>query len=311
MKALYILAGVGLLLLGAVVTLAGLNFSGPGGQYSPVFAGAFAQSLAGGMVRDLGGLFPRTLLEAGLFSQSGYLFLLGGPGVVIFLCGLLVFRNLPKTTERAVIRRDESAARDLAKARAAQAESAAAAAKESGSGKKSPLSFSAKKTEAESGMFAGLDETEKTNAMINLAHAAMDAEKCREVLKEFRPKLLPFAELCREEALTAIAKQTLDMEILRRRRQQADISPDQFRSFDFKITKLERDAICHRYLPRDPDAAPAEAREHFGMVYDRHSYSAVQQKLQSEADDWKEISLRNAEEVLALATPAATTGGGS
>ena len=139
--------------------------------------------------------------------------------------------------------------------------------------------------------------------MVSLFHAALEKEKCRELLTIFRPQLADYMELYRADALTAVTKQALELEIIRRRRQQEGISPDQFRTFDNKIVELEREEICYRYLPASPEAAPEEAREHFGLVYDRFNHSAVQQKLKSEAGDWRGLSINNAAQVLAEKAP--------
>ena len=320
MKAVLILFGLLLMAAGLALLGVGALWSGPDGALSGPFSGEpFVQGqiapIVSPVLREIISLVPQGAREFVLFNQFGYLTTVGVVGILVFLLGGLQLRNLPKAgPTRAVIRKSkekvqsEVKRREEAKKAAADAgiPTPAAAAASAESGKPATVSLDADKLlaeEAKTGVFDGLDETEKLNLMVSMFHAALETEQCRELLNLFRPQLANYMELYRADALTAVTKQALELEIIRRRRQQEGISPDQFRTFDNKIVELEREEICYRYLPSNPGAAPDEAREHFGLVYDRFNHSAVQQKLRSEAGDWRGLSINNAAQVLAEKAP--------
>ena len=319
MKAVLILFGLLLMAAGLALLGVGALWSGPDGALSGPFSGEpFVQGqiapLVSPVLREIISLVPQGAREFVLFNQFGYLTTVGVVGILVFLLGGLQLRNLPKAgPTRAVIRKSKEKVQSEVKRREEAKKAAAdagiptpAAAASAESGKPAPISLDADKLlaeEAKTGVFDGLDETEKLNLMVSMFHAALETEQCRELLNLFRPQLANYMELYRADALTAVTKQALELEIIRRRRQQEGISPDQFRTFDNKIVELEREEICYRYLPANPGAAPDEAREHFGLVYDRFNHSAVQQKLRSEAGDWRGLSINNAVQVLAEKAP--------
>ena len=315
MKPILILVGIVMMLAGLAMAGVGVLWSGAEGELSGPFSTSefVRQTIAPAVSPILGtitSIIPRGILDFAFYGQFGFLPTIGAVGVLIFLSGGLVLRNLPKASSRAVIRKSK----DKVKSEVMQAQKSAAeadadaifapAAEQSEDGapaKKAAVKMPA--GAAASGIFAGMDEEEKTTHLISLSHAGLDKEKCAALLKEFRPKLIEHMDICREDALSMLTRQLLEIEIVRRRRQQENITPDQFRTFDEKITQLDRQAICYRYLPANPDSAPAEARKYFGLVYDRFNYSAIQQKLKSDADDWREVSVRTAEQVLGEKAP--------
>lgn len=325
MKLLMILIGIVLMLAGLALAGVGVLWNGPDGAmtgpYSshPFVRGNIVPSVRP-VVDGLVPLIPQGAREFLFFTEHGLLPLFGILGLLVFLSGGLILRNLPEQSSRAVVRKNKDKVKSEvlkreAEKQKAQAEGrpAAAAPAAAGGGKAAALSAEDEKkllgdTEKE-GMFDGMDEEEKTNHMVSLFHAALEKKQCDELLKLFRPRLADFMDIYRDDALSALTKQALELEIIRRRRQAENISPDQFRTFDDKIVQLERETICYRYLPVKPDAAPEEAREYFGLVYDRFNHSAVQQKLKSDADDWRGISLRNAAEILAEKSPPRKEGG--
>ena len=320
MKPLLILVGLILMLAGLALLGVGALWSGPDGALSgpfssePFVRGEIAPAVSP-ILREISALLPREALDFAFFGEFGYLTTVGVAGLLIFFCGGLILRNLPKSSARAVIRKNrdvvkgEVKKREEAKKAAQTVAQTAAKADPASPASPAAKAISAADEEkllggpAKGGIFEGMDEDEKTNHMVSLFHTALEEERCKELLELFRPKLAEYMELYRDDALSMLTKQALEMEIIRRRRQQEDISPDQFRTFDNKITELDREAVCYRYLPVSPDAAPKEAREHFGLVYDRFNHSAVQQKLKSEASDWKGVSLSTAAEVLAAKAP--------
>ena len=316
MKPLLILVGLILMLAGLALLGIGALWSGPDGALSgpfssePFVRGDIAPAVSP-ILREISALLPREALDFAFFGEFGYLTTVGVAGILIFFCGGLILRNLPKSSARAVIRKNRDVVKGEVKKREAAKKAAQTAATAATADPASPAAkaISAADEEkllggpAKGGMFEGMDEDEKTNHMVSLFHTALEEERCKELLELFRPKLAEYLELYRDDALSMLTKQALEMEIIRRRRQQEDISPDQFRTFDNKITELDREAVCYRYLPVNPDAAPKEAREHFGLVYDRFNHSAVQQKLKSEASDWRAVSLSAAAEVLAAKAP--------
>ena len=323
MKLLMILVGVVMMLAGLALAGVGVLWSGPDGaltgpfSYEPLVRDNIIPRAAP-VVDGLIPLIPQEAREFMFFTQYGLLPIFGVIGLLVFLFGGLLLRNLPKSSSRAVVRKNKAQVksevlkREAEKKKAQEAAGAPAAA--AGGGAAAALSAEDEKrllgdTEKE-GMFDGMDEEEKTNHMVSLFHTALEKEQCDELLRLFRPRLADFMDIYREDALSALTKQALELEIIRRRRQQEDISPDQFRTFDDKIVQLERETVCYRYLPSKPEATPEEAREYFGLVYDRFNHSAVQQKLRSDAEDWREISLRNAAEILAEKSPPRKKGEG-
>ena len=322
MKPLLILVGLVLMLAGLALLGVGALWSGPDGALSgpfssePFVRGGVAPAVSP-ILKEFAALMPREALDFVFFGEFGFLTSVGVLGILAFLFGGVMLRNLPKgAPSRAVIRKNKNVVKGEVKKReeakkAAQAAQEAqadapAAARPAGPAAQAISAADEEKLlggPAKSGIFDGMEESEKTNHMVSLFHTALEKEQCEELLGLFRPQLAEHMDIYRDDALSALTKQALEMEIIRRRRQQEDISPDQFRTFDNKITELDREAVCYRYLPANPAAAPAEARQYFGLVYDRFNHSAVQQKLKSEAADWREVSLRTAAEVLAEKAP--------
>ena len=312
MKPLMILVGVVLMLAGLALVGAGALWSGPQGALTgPLSAEPFVRanivpSLAP-VVEGLVPLLPQGVRDFAFFAEYGMLPLLGALGLLVFLFGGLILRNLPQSASRAVVRKNKEQVKSEVMKREAEKQQARPAQPAAAAGAGAALSAADEEKllggPAKGGIFDGMDEEEKTSHMVSLFHTALEKKQCEELLKLFRPRLADFVALYREDALSTLTKQALELEIIRRRRQQENISPDQFRTFDDKIVQLERETVCYRYLPAKPDAAPPEARQYFGLVYDRFNHSAVQQKLKSDADDWRGVSLRSAAEVLAEKAP--------
>ena len=318
MKIVFILAGILLMLVGLVLVGVGALWSGPDGALAgPLSGEQFVRlhilPMVEPIVRDFIAFTSQEVLDFVFFGQYGLLTTVGVLGILVFLSGGAMVRNPPKGgPSRAVIRKDKNKVKGEVQrreaAKKAAAEAAGKAAPAAAGGKKGPTVSIADEEKllggAEKiGMFDDMDEEEKTSQMVSLFHTSLDKDQCDELLMLFRPKLADFKEIYRDDALSMLTKQALELEIIRRRRQQEDISPDQFRTFDDKITELDQESVCYRYLPSNPDAAPKEARRYFGLVYDRFNHSAVQQKLRSDAEDWRPVSLRNAVEILSAKAP--------
>jgi hypothetical protein len=137
------------------------------------------------------------------------------------------------------------------------------------------------------------------NTLVSLSQSHLGQEECQRIMQMFRPDLLEHKEILSEESLHEITKRILESVILRHRRQEKDITSDQFRIQDRRLSEIEKGTVVRRYFPRDKDISP-EAKKHVGKVYDFNMQSEIQQNYLSEADDWIDISLRNAKQVLSM-----------
>ena len=112
MKLLMILIGVVLMLAGLALAGAGVLWSGPDaamtGPFSaePLVRGNIVPAVAP-FVEGLLPLIPHEAREFLFFPQYGLLPLFGVAGLLVFLSGGLMLRNLPKASSRAVVRKNK------------------------------------------------------------------------------------------------------------------------------------------------------------------------------------------------------------
>ncbi len=156
------------------------------------------------------------------------------------------------------------------------------------------------------------------NILVSLAHSALEQEQREKTLKALRPELLPYFPQMSELAAGAVVKQVLDCTIVRHKRAEKDITADQFRLQDDNMNKLERETIGMRFMPSDTASdgrMDEKHRERVGKVFTMNEYAQLHQEMLTEADDWQDISLRNAIAVLGSrpgsAAPKASTAAAS
>lgn len=161
----------------------------------------------------------------------------------------------------------------------------------------------------EAGLDVTEDEAEKlrdVNYLVTIGQSDLESDTVKLIFHTFRPELERYIPLFNDEGAERFAHQILNSIILRHRRHSRDITPDQFQVQDQRITECERETVCHRYMP-SPDKLKTdmhsdEAKQHVGKVYDSYTRSSVQKNVSGEADDWRDVSLRNAVEVLSAKT---------
>ena len=150
------------------------------------------------------------------------------------------------------------------------------------------------------------DEPDYTdiNVLVSLAHSYLEKPQRHNAVKNLRPDLLPHLKLLSEQAESAVVKQILDATIVRFKRSEKNITPDQFRLQDKNMNRLERESICMRYMPNH--SVSDAYKDRVGKVFTMNEHSRLQQEMMSEADDWQELSLRNAVLVLSAKAPDAS-----
>ncbi|WOV90510.1 MAG: hypothetical protein R1F54_08200 [Candidatus Zeuxoniibacter abyssi] len=136
------------------------------------------------------------------------------------------------------------------------------------------------------------------NKMVALFHSALSVEQCKRTLRVLHPGLMAYIDIMTESALLEIAKQVLDATIIRHKRQEKGITPDQFRLQNENLNRTEQETICRRYMPRDISQLPQEHWDKIGRVFIVTEQSQIQQDLLSDTADWRDISLKNAHTIM-------------
>lgn len=305
-RLIMILCGLALAALGAWA--AAIGFARNDGDYLwktryevpyPVEAKAFVTDTVAPMLRAI----PRDQRAYLNLSESGLVYPLGGGGGFVAFVGLVLFLNgafrrwsKPEEEDKGAAHTETRISDDLVPA--AKVKAAAPAASAGGAA-----------TEAfaiDEGIIKDEDTDEEKmrdiNHLVTLRHTQMEPDTIRLVVHTFRPDLENFLPLFNEAGMEKFAHQVLDSVILRHRRHSKDITPDQFHSQDERIIECEREAFCHRFMPPKEKISSPDAMEVVGKVYDSYSRSEIQKRFSGEADDWMDVSLRNAAEVLAAKT---------
>ncbi len=157
----------------------------------------------------------------------------------------------------------------------------------------------------EGGMDIEEDEAEKlrdVGHLVTISQALLEPATVKLVFQTFRPDMEQYFSLFNEDGAERFAHQILNSIILRHRRHSKEITADQFQTQDVRIIECERETICHRYMPPKEKMVSDAIREKAGKVYDSFTRSKIQKEVSGEADDWRDVSLRNATEVLAVKT---------
>lgn len=143
-----------------------------------------------------------------------------------------------------------------------------------------------------------LADYKNINKMVALFHSALTVEQCKRTLRVLHPGFLVYVDTMTESALLKIAKQVLDATIIRHKRQEKGITPDQFRLQNENLNRTEQETICRRYIPGDISQLPQEHWDKIGRVFVVTEQSQIQQDLLSDTADWRDISLKNVHAIM-------------
>ena len=137
-----------------------------------------------------------------------------------------------------------------------------------------------------------------TSAVVAMMHGNLPAEKTELILRVLRPDLAKYADQMEPAAKGRICRQLLTHFILVAKRTEKNISPDQYRIQDQRRVEVERETIARRFMPRESRPAGDEHASKIGKVYAIIDGANLQQKTNSGAEDWQDISLLNIAEVM-------------
>ena len=233
-------------------------------------------------------------------DERGMLYPLGGSGALVAFLGLIlflngVFRKWSKKEKETRIVKEEEARID-----ASMIPTRASA----------PQGAKADAISIDEGIIQDEEDPDELmrdiNYLVTISQGAIETELATRVVRTFHPDLEKFLPLFNEPGVERFAKQILSSVVLRHRRHSKDITADQFQSQDARITECEREAFCHRYMPARAKITNDEIRDSAGKVYDTHARAEIQKRDSGEADDWMDVSLRNAAEVLSAKSPSET-----
>ena len=214
-------------------------------------------------------------------GRHGLLPLLGGVGGAAALVGLLMLVLVGtraakmRTEEKPMIlpplREKAKDGKQMAKKDAAQMDNAAAAEE---------------------------DEWDNVPSLTALSESPLTAEICHKLLAKFHPELHSFINLFDDEALFDFTRHFLACLILRHRQNEKDLTAEEFRQRERRLNEAQRETVVRRYMPKA--AAGLAAKEHIGRVFSLSRQHQIQQDGGGGADDWMDISMRNAQAVLSL-----------
>ena len=241
-------------------------------------------------------------------KKRGVLFPLGGGGLIVAFIGLIcilnaIFRLKPKEDEG--IREDDTRiADDLVKGdirpAAVQPKAAEAAEAEAEDGAKAEAEIAIDESMLDDEKQDPFEAMRDINNLVTMSQGNLDAEQCERVVKMFRPDLLPHLPLFNLESMGYLAHQILESVIFRHQRQKKNITADQFQQQDKRVHELEGETFVRRYMPPPEKINSDRMREHVGRVYDIMRQGEIQKEFLGEAEDWADVSLRNAADVLSL-----------
>ena len=168
--------------------------------------------------------------------------------------------------------------------------------------------------EEESEEAGGLSEAEKQRVekLVLLEQSEMSDDDHRELLEEYYPALMQFWDLFGDaETKEAISRQIIQSQRLYAKRQEAGITPHQFRIFETRAQNMERDTVGRRYMPKDLTKVPPHGKEIIGKAFSLAQQAVHQQRVLADSSEWLDFSLVNAAEVLATSLEPEPTPSGS
>lgn len=230
------------------------------------------------IAREMRGL-PYDLRNSLHISSSGLIYSFGGGGVVLLVMGGILMLSSRKPT---VYRSYESAVPE------------------------SKIKFEPSPADSlleEVEPAAGDDTFNDIRKIIALSHASLGESQSRQVFRVLKPELVPYQNMFTPDVADRMAKQILDHYIVNYRRSEAGMTPDQFRVQDEKMNELARETLCRRYLPPSAENVNAAERAIIGKVYTLTAQSRIQQETLTQSENWRDISLRNAVDILSMPAP--------
>lgn len=138
--------------------------------------------------------------------------------------------------------------------------------------------------------------------LVQMSQGELDMETVPGVVQMFRPDLAKYLNLFEGRSSYQLAIQIINSVILRHHRTKEDTTADQFKAQDVRLNESENSTFARRYTPAKQKITTDEMRATVGKVYDLPDQAAMQKKFAGEVDDWTDMSLRNAKDVLAVKT---------
>ena len=138
--------------------------------------------------------------------------------------------------------------------------------------------------------------------LVTLNQGFINPEDCQRILKMFRSDLLEFVPKFNEDAVEQLSHRVLESIIMRERRQIKEITADQFKVQDRRLNEIERETFARRYMPLASKVTSPRMQEIVGRAYDLIGQSKLQKEFLGEAEDWVDVSLRNAKDVMSAKT---------
>ena len=239
-------------------------------------------------------------------KKRGVLFPLGGGGLIVAFIGLICILNAifrlkkPKWDYRASEEDETRIADDLVKGdiRPAAAQPTAMDKAEAEDGAEAEAGIAIDESMLDEEKQDPFEAMRDINNLVTMSQANLDADECERVVKMFRPDLLPHLPLFNLESMGYLAHQILESVIFRHQRQKKNITADQFQQQDKRVHELEGETFVRRYMPPPEKINSDRMREHVGRVYDIMRQGEIQKEFLGEAEDWADVSLRNAADVL-------------
>ncbi len=137
------------------------------------------------------------------------------------------------------------------------------------------------------------------NYLVTLAQGDMGEEHARRMVKIYRPDMVKYLKHFSDHSVSALGLQIARAVILRHRRSEVGTSDQQFRAQDDRIRQCEHEVFIRRYMPPSDHRIKDGMKKNLGKVFALYEQDRLQHEFGGELDEWSDISLRNASEVLA------------
>ena len=307
-KIVLVALGLGLAGAGGWTAAVGFAYSDSGGRFARYKVPAGAE-LVGHTRRALRKI-PAEFQEYRKYlkeDEYGMAIPLGGGGILIVLIGLVFvlngvfrFKKKPKGAAGTVRGADSGVISDKLISDIRK-ETVDETAKKGGAVKKISIDDSLLDPEEEK--FS--EKLRDVGYLVQIAQGDLMPDDSPEVVRMFRPDLAEYLDLFEGSSTLELALQIVRAVILRHHRTKEDTTADQFKAQDDRINECERHTFARRFMPAKHKIT-SDMRAVIGKVYSVNEQAAVQQQFSGEAEDWADLSLRNAKDVLAAKTALET-----
>ncbi|MGU9950779.1 MAG: hypothetical protein ACNYPH_00385, partial [Gammaproteobacteria bacterium WSBS_2016_MAG_OTU1] len=126
--------------------------------------------------------------------------------------------------------------------------------------------------------------------LVTMSQAYIEPRDSERIISMFRSDLLPYVHVVMDDqSMNRLAHQILESVIFRHKRQQEDITADQFQQQDKRVYESESETFLRRYMPAADKIRSAEMQECAGKTYDLVAQATVQKRFLSESEDWEDI----------------------